>query len=146
MWTYGADEPLREDSAQRCGDTVRFDSQIPQTHYCARRIVRVQSGQDEVARLGSLDGDMGGLRIADLANENDVRILPQHRSQRRCERQVYSFVHLHLRDTGHPVFDWVFDSFDCDRAVSKMIEARIEGGGLAGPGRAGREKHLSEVL
>jgi len=44
------------------------------------RVVGVQGGEDEVAGQGGLDGDLGGLEVADLADHDDVRVLPQEAS------------------------------------------------------------------
>ena len=51
-----------------------------------RRIGRVQRREDEVAGLGRGDRGRHRLQIAHLADEDHVRILPQHVAQRVGER------------------------------------------------------------
>ena len=52
-----------------------------------------------------LDGDLGGLEVADLADHDDVGVLPQERAQRRGEVQPDVLVHLHLVDAGQVELD-----------------------------------------
>ena len=62
-----------------------------------RRGRRVQRAEHEVAGLGRLDGDGDRLEIAQLADQDDVRVLAQRRAQRVLER-VGVRVHLALVD------------------------------------------------
>ena len=85
----------------------------------AHGVARVQRRQDEVARLGRLERDLHRLLVADLADEDDVRILPQRRAQRRGEaRRVEA--DLALADARHLVavqeLDGVLDRDDVQRA------------------------------
>ena len=47
---------------------------------------------------GCLDRDLGRLVVADLADQDDVRVGPQDRTKRGGERQPRPRMHLHL---GH---------------------------------------------
>ena len=49
------------------------------------RVARVERRHDEVTRLGGLEGDLHRLLVADLADEDDVGVLPERRAQRRRE-------------------------------------------------------------
>ena len=49
------------------------------------RVVRVERREDEVAGERRLDRDLGGLLVADLADQDDVRRLAQHRAQDALE-------------------------------------------------------------
>jgi hypothetical protein len=51
-----------------------------------------------VARERRLDGDLGGLEVADLTDHDDVGVLPQEGAQRGREVQADVVVHLHLVD------------------------------------------------
>jgi len=53
-----------------------------------------------VARLCGLHRDLRGLSVADFAEQDDVGVLPQDRSQRAGERQLDLFVDLRLVDAG----------------------------------------------
>ena len=50
-----------------------------------RRILGVQGGEDEVAGLGGGEGHRDRLEVAELADEDDVRVLAQHVLQRVVE-------------------------------------------------------------
>ena len=61
-----------------------------------------------------LDGDAAGLQVADLADHDDVRVLPQERLQRRGEGQPDLGPHLHLVDAHQVVLDRVLRRHDVD--------------------------------
>ena len=48
----------------------------------------------------ALTRDLGGLEVANLADHDDVRVLPQERAQRGGEVEADVLVHLHLVDAG----------------------------------------------
>ena len=54
---------------------------------------------------GRLDGDRGGLAVADLAHQDDVGVLAQEGPQRGGEGQPDLPVHLHLIDASQRIFD-----------------------------------------
>ena len=72
----------------RAGDEERLDAHVDQTGDRARRVVGVQRGEHEVAGQRGLDGDLGGLLVADFADHDDVGVLPQEGAQRVGERQA----------------------------------------------------------
>jgi len=49
------------------------------------RVERVQRREDEVAGLGRRQRGRDGLRVAHLADEDDIGVLAQHASERRPE-------------------------------------------------------------
>ena len=68
----------------------------------AHGVARVERGEHQVPRLGRLERDFHRLLVADLADEDDVRILPERRAQRRREaRRVEA--DLALADARHLV-------------------------------------------
>ena len=77
-----------------------------------RRIVGVQRREHEVAGLRGLHRDLRGLRVADLADQDDVGILPQDRAQRARERQLDLLVDLRLVDAGDLILDRILDRDD----------------------------------
>ncbi len=64
---------------------------VPGRHWCAAS--RARSAGER-----GLDSDLGGFEVADLTDQDDVRILPQERAQGRGEVQADLLVHLHLVD------------------------------------------------
>src|SRR5205823_4709832 len=76
-----ARQPLRGDELHRGGYQERLDAHVHQAVDGRGRVVGVQRGEHEVAGEGRLDGDLRGLEVADLADQDDVRILPQERTK-----------------------------------------------------------------
>jgi hypothetical protein len=56
--------------------------------------------------------DLRRFLVAHFAEQDDVRILAQRGAQHAAEGQVDLFVHLHLVETGQPVFDRILDGDD----------------------------------
>ena len=54
------------------------------------RVVGVQRREHQVAGERGLDGDLGGLEVADLADHDDVGVLAQEGAQRGGEVQPIS--------------------------------------------------------
>src|ERR1043165_5510554 len=103
----------------------------------------VQRGEDEVPGLGGLHGDLDGLDVAHLADEDDLRGLPQRGAQREREglrvRADLALVHGRLEMLVH-VLDGVLDGDDVIRVVAvDLVDERGQRGGLAGAGRPGDE-------
>jgi hypothetical protein len=98
----------------------------------------MQRAHDEVARERCLDADAGSLGVAHLADEDDVRILPQERSQHGRERGPRLGVDLDLRDAVEVVFDGVLDGNDIDVLRTARVECAVQCRALA---RAGRPRH-----
>ena len=55
--------------------------------------------------------------VANLTYQNDVRILAEDGSERRCERESRLLMNLHLNDSRDSIFDRVFHRDDVDAAV-----------------------------
>ena len=109
-----------------------------------RRGLRVQRREDEVAGLGGGERDRDGLEVAELADEDDVGVLPQHVLE--CRREAVGVVaDLALVDERLLVdvqeLDRVLDRHDVvgARAVHEVDECG-ERRRLARTGRA-RDEH-----
>ena len=74
-----ADQALGDDAFERRGDEERLEAQVEQTGDGAGGVVGVQRAEDQVAGQRRLHGDFGGFLIADFADQDDVRVLTQHR-------------------------------------------------------------------
>ena len=70
------------------GEQERLDVHVEQARDAAHGVVRVQRGEHEMARHRRADGDIRRLVIADLADHDDVRILPQDVPQAAGKRQA----------------------------------------------------------
>ena len=78
-------QALRDDALHRGGDLVAGDADVDEASDGARRVVGVERGEHEVAGERRLDRDLRRLAVADLADEDDVRVLAHDGAQRRAE-------------------------------------------------------------
>src|SRR4051812_17170234 len=93
-----ADESLRLYEIDRGRDEEGLDAHVHEAGDGGGSVVRVEGREYEVARERGLDGDLGGLEVAYLADENDVRVLPQEGAERGREVKTYLLLHLNLID------------------------------------------------
>jgi hypothetical protein len=100
---------------------------------------RVQGGQHHVPGEGGLDGDVGGLAVADLADRDHVRVGAQHRAQPGVEGHPGLRGDLHLLDARDPRLDRVLDREDRAGSVVEHVQGGVQGGRLARPGVPGHE-------
>jgi hypothetical protein len=91
-----ADQSLGENTFERRGDQERFHTHIAQTRDRAGSVVRVQRAEHHVPGQGRLDRDLSRLEVADLADQNLVRVLPQDGPQGVGEGQIDLVVDLAL--------------------------------------------------
>jgi hypothetical protein len=90
-----ADEALREHRDERRADQERLDAHVDEARDRARRVVGVQRREHEVARERGLDRDLRGLEVADLADQDHVRVLAQDRAQpARNVRSTFAFTSI----------------------------------------------------
>jgi hypothetical protein len=104
---------------------------------------RVHRGEDEVAGLGGLERRLGRLGIAQLADQDHVRVLAQHAADRGEERLGVE-PDLALVDDAAVIgvqdLDRVLDRDDVLAARSvDVVDHRGERGRLARAGGAGHE-------
>ncbi len=79
-------QPLRHDAAKRGRDLVRLHSDVHQPGHRVGGIVGVECGEHQVAGQRSLQRDLRGLLVSDLAHQHHVGVLPQNRAQRGRQR------------------------------------------------------------
>ena len=118
-------------------DQERLQAHVAQTGDRARRVVGVQRAEHHVAGQRRLHGDLGRFQVADLADQDLVRVLPQDGTQGRGERQADLVIDRALDDAVDVVLDRVFGGDDLVGDLVQLVESRVERGGLAGAGRAG---------
>ena len=101
----------------------------------------MQGGVDLVAGHRGPEGHRGGVRIADLADQDDVRVLPHEAPHTVGEVELDGLVHRRLADPGHRVLDRILEGHDVDRLAVEVGEDRVKGGGLAAARRSGHQDH-----
>src|SRR5688572_15232598 len=102
--------------------------------------IRVQRGKDQVARERRFDAGADRLLVAHLPDHDDIRVGPQERLHRYCERQSRFRIHLHL--TQSPLRDLyrVFRGPDLRIRRIQITQHRVQRRRLARPCRPAREK------
>ena len=71
------DEPLGKDAVQRGYEVVRLNSHVQEPTEHIEGIIRVDRGEDQVAGQRGLHCNLASLGVADLADHDFVRIVPQ---------------------------------------------------------------------
>ena len=113
-----------------------------------RGIVGVQGREDEVTGLGQGQGELDGLEVTHLTDQQDVRVLAESRAQRTLEGGAVD-ADLTLADrrqaVGVDVLDGILDGEDVERAC--LVDAgdnRRQGGRLSRAGRTGHQYETRE--
>ena len=86
---------------------------------------------------GSAGRDLRGFLIADLADENDVRVLPQERAQHARKVEANFFIHLHLHNAVHAVLHRIFTCQNLDVRLVQHLQRAIQRRGLSAASGAG---------
>ncbi len=122
--------------ATRYGSTP----EVEQAEDRADRVLGVHRRVDEVAGHRRLHRHRRGLDVADLADEDDVGILPQDRAEDVGERVALLVVDRDLRAALEVVLDRVLDRDRVALLDVDLAKAAVERGRLARAGRAAGEQ------
>src|SRR5216684_717438 len=127
-------ETLGNDRDHRRSDQKAFDAHVDEAEQGARRVGGVQRREHQVTGQRRLHGDLSGLAIADLADQDDVRVLAQNRPQAVGKTDVGQLVDLALVDVLKGVLDRVLDRHDVADLLIELVNRRVKGGRLAAAG------------
>ena len=97
----------------------------------------MQRGQHQVTGQRRLDGDLGGLQVANFPEHDDIGILTQEGAEGLAEGHAGRFIDLHLHDPLDVELHRVFDREELGVDLVDMPQAGIKGRGFAaarGPG------------
>src|SRR5580704_2962037 len=139
--TDHADQPLRHDAVERRYEIVRLDAHVDEASDHVGDVVGVHGGEHQVAGKRGLNGDLRGLLVANFADHDLVRVVPQNRTQSAREGQSLFLVHRNLRDAAKLIFDGVFDGDDLVFVALDLVDGGVERGGLARAGRPRNQHH-----
>src|SRR5262249_46490487 len=103
-----ADEPLGHDAFDRGGDQERLDAEVAKAGDGRGGVVSVQRAEHQVAGERGLHGDLGGFQVANLADQDDVRVLAENASKGVGEGEIDLGVDVALADAVDLVLDRVF--------------------------------------
>ncbi len=127
-------EPLRQHGRQALGDLEGFEPEVREPGDCRGGVYRVQRAEDEVPCVSGLSHNLCDLRIADLADHDDVGILPEEGAKHGRERIARAAVHGNLCDARHRTLHRILDADDVRAPRPEVPERGVEGRGLAGAG------------
>ncbi len=130
-------QPLRQHAAQHRGHQVVLQPHVAQPGDGGGGRVGVHRGQHQMPGQRRLHRDLRGLQVADLADHDDVRVLPQDRAQQGGEVQPDLRLDLDLVDARELVLDRVLDRDDLARDRVERQQPGIQRRGLAAAGRPG---------
>src|SRR5712692_7181927 len=132
IWTDHANEPLRHDAVESGDKVVRLDAHIDEAADDVGHVVGMDSGENEVAGEGRLDGDLRGFLVANFADHDLVGVVTQDGAQASREGEALLLVHRNLRDTAELILHRIFDGDDFVFVGLDLVDGRIERGGLSG--------------
>src|SRR5262245_34166185 len=105
-------ETLGKNTDERRRQQIVFDTHVDQSRHCAGSIVGMKSTENKMAGEGRTDSDVGRLKVANLSNHNDIRVLPHDmpKTSRKCQSDLG--IDVDLVDPFHLIFDRIFDRDD----------------------------------
>ena len=74
----------------------------------------MQCAENQVAGERSVDGHLSRLFVANLTDQDDIRIVPQEAPQAAGKIQPDAVIDLHLADAFQVVLDGIFDGQNLD--------------------------------
>lgn len=105
-------KPLRDNKSQGRSDEQRINSQIGKSLDGMSRTIGMDSRKYDMSGNRCLNGEFCSFLITYFSNHNDIRILPEKRSESRSKRKIYRRVDLCMIDSGDSVFYRIFKSGD----------------------------------
>ena len=102
--------------------------------------------EDQVAGLGGANGNFGRLKVTNLADEHNVRVVPQDRAQAAGKGQADLLADLDLHGAFELIFDGVFKRDDLAPFVVGLSQRGVEGSGLAAASGAGQQHEALRQL
>jgi hypothetical protein len=121
-----AHQALRHDALDRRGEQEGSIPRSSRRTIELGRVVGVQRAEHQVARQRRLHGDLRRLKVADLADQDDVRVLTQEASQQLARRSAPPRVHLALAQPVDVVLDRVLGRQDLGLDVVELRERRVQ--------------------
>src|SRR5262249_54181979 len=138
---HAAHESLREHAQQRRGQQVVLDTHLEQSRHRAGGVVRVQGREHQVAGQRGLDGDLGGLRVADLTDHDDVGVLAHDGAQPAGEGEADRRLHVDLVHPEELVLDGILGGDDLLVGRLDLVERAVQRGGFAAARGSGDQDH-----
>src|SRR6266478_1850496 len=136
-----ADKTLRANQVNGSGHEKWFDAHVHQTADGRGRVIGVQRGEHQVARKRGLDSNFCRFKVANLSDQNNIRILPQEGTERGGKVQADLLLHLHLVDARQLKLDGVFRGHDVGVHGIQSGDRGIQSIGFARTRWTGNQHH-----
>ena len=106
----------------------------------------MQRTKDQVACQRGLNSNLRCLQVSNFTHQNDVRILPQNRTQTRRKRNANVMVDLDLYDPVNVILDRILSRDQLFRDLIHLRQGRIQRRCLARTGRTGHQHNSVRTL
>lgn len=136
-----AAKALSDDQVGGGSDEEGFDAHVEEAVDGGGCVVGVEGGENQVSCESGFDGDLGGFKVADLTDHDDVGVLAEEGAEGGGKVEADVFVLLDLVDAVEVEFDGIFGGGDVGIGFIEFGESGIEGGGFSRTGRARDKDH-----
>ena len=130
----GADQPLRQHAQQGIGEGEGVDPHVQEPDDRLRRVVRVQRGEDQMARGGGVHAHLRRLVIPHLAHHDDIGIGPEKGAHGVAEIETDLVVDLNLTDPLLGDLHGILHRPDLDVGTVEHVQGGMGRGGLSRTG------------
>src|SRR5437660_401762 len=97
----------------------------------------MKRAEDQVSGESRANRDVGRFQIANLADHDDIRILPHDVAQPRSKCKPDLGIHMDLVNPVHLILDRIFYRDDLPNGTIDALERTVEGRAFSAPGRTG---------
>src|SRR3989339_121040 len=133
-------QPLGKNHGNGRGQHKGRNTNINQAADGGGTIISVEGTENKMPSHGRLDGNLGGFHIPDLADHDDVGILPEKGLERCGKGHAHFFFDIDLVDPLKVELHRIFGGEDLGVFAVERVEHRIEGYRLAAARGAGNEQ------
>ncbi|VFT30633.1 Uncharacterised protein [Pseudomonas aeruginosa] len=137
---------LGDDQVHRGRQVERRYAHVQQAGQGLGGAVGVQGGHHHMPGLRRLDGDLGGLQVADLADHDHIRVLAQEGAQRLGEVHALARIDVDLVDAFQVDLHRVFGGGNVDVGGIEDVQTGVQRYRLARAGGAGDQDHALRLL
>ncbi len=136
-----SEQAYGDHAEEGAGELVGFDAHIEHSYDSAAGRAGVHGGNEPVSGHSGLNGDGGGMFIANFTEREDLRVLSHNASQGVFVGKFTEWCDLNLCNAGQVAFDGVFEADDAESGVGfgDGHEQSVDGGGFTGSSRPGKQ-------
>ena len=137
---------MRQDAVQRGDKVVGLDAHIDKAADHVRHVIGMNGSENQMAGKRRLNCDLRRLLVANFADHDLVRVVPQDGPQTAGKSEAFFFVDGNLCDAANLIFDGVFNGDELVVVALDFVDGRVQSGGLAGTRRARNQDHAVRLV